>query len=97
MLLLLFNNLLLVLWLSLLSDKSDRGVVEGDGGDVPFCVIVVAAVEFDNVVFVCVLDGVVVVNCSFNVFTSFSANVALCRRKEKYFDMSLTATEIITI
>lgn len=54
-------------------------MVEGEGGDVPFCVIVVAAVEFDNVVFVCVLDGVVVVNCSFNVFTSFSAKVALCK------------------
>lgn len=52
-------------------------MVEGDGGDVPFCVIVVVVVEFDNVVFVWVLDVAVVVNCSFNVFTSFSANVAL--------------------
>lgn len=80
--LLLFSNLLLLLWLSLLSDKSDKGVVEGDGGDVPFCVIVVVDVEFDNVVFVCVLDGVVVVNCSFNVLTSFSAKVALCKKKK---------------
>lgn len=52
-------------------------MVDGDGGDVPFCVIVVVVVEFDNVVFVCVLDGVVDVSCSFNVLTSFSANVAL--------------------
>lgn len=58
-------------------------MVEGDGGDVPFCVIVVAVVEFDSVVFVCVLDVVVVVNCSFNVFTSFSANVALCKEEEE--------------
>lgn len=53
-------------------------MVEGEGGDVPFCVIVVVVVEFDNVVFVCVLDGAVSVNCSFNVLTSFSAKVALC-------------------
>ena len=58
-------------------------MVEGDGGDVPFCVIAVVDVEFDNVVFVCVLDVVVDVNCSFNVFTSFSANVALCKKKEE--------------
>lgn len=86
--LLLFNSLLLVLWLSLLSDKSDNGVVDGDGGDVPFCVIVVVVVEFDNVVFVCVLDGVVDVSCSFNVLTSFSANVALWGEEEKRIDMS---------
>lgn len=58
--------------------------MEGDGGDVPFCVIVVVDVEFDNVVFACVLDVVVVVNCSFNVLTSFSANVALCKASQEY-------------
>lgn len=58
-------------------------MVEGDGGDVPFCVIAVVVVEFDNVVFACVLDVAVDVNCSFNVFTSFSANVALCKLKEE--------------
>lgn len=52
-------------------------MVEGDGGDVPFCVIAVVVAEFDNVVFACVLDVAVDVNCSFNVFTSFSASVAL--------------------
>lgn len=66
-----------------MSDNNDNGVVEGDGGDVPFCVIVVVVVEFDNVVFDCVLDVVVVVNCSFNVFTSFSANVALCKEGQE--------------
>jgi hypothetical protein len=76
--LLLFSNLLLaVLLLSLLSDNSDNGVVDGEGGDVPFCVIVVVDVVFDSVVFVCVFD--VAVNCSFNVLTSFSASVALCK------------------
>lgn len=74
--LLLFNNLF-VLLLSLLSDNSDSGVVDGEGGDVPFCVIVRAEFEFDNVVFGSVFD--VAVNCSFNVFTSFSASVALCK------------------
>lgn len=58
-------------------------MVEGDGGDVPFCVIAVVDVEFDNVVFACVLDVAVDVNCSFNVFTSFSANVALCKWMEE--------------
>lgn len=89
LLLLLFSNLLL-LWvvvvllvvvlvlLSLLSDNNDSGVVEGDGGDVPFCVIVELMVVEQFVVFVSVFDVVVDVNCSFNVFTSFSANVALC-------------------
>lgn len=95
--LLLFSNLLLVLWLSLLSDKSDSGVVEGDGGDVPFCVIVVAVVEFDNVVFDCVVDVVVDVNCSFNVFTSFSANVALWRwKKEEERKTLISVSENIT-
>lgn len=84
----------------MLSDNSDSGVVDGDGGDVPFCVIVVVVVEFDNVVFDCVLDVVVVVNCSFNVFTSFSANVALCktRRSQTLIYVSLfLETKIITI
>lgn len=58
-------------------------MVEGEGGDVPFCVIAVAVVEFDNVVFACVLDVAVDVNCSFNVLTSFSANVALCKWMEE--------------
>lgn len=57
--------------------------MEGEGGDVPFCVIVVVVVEFDNVVFVCVLDVGVDVNCSFNVLTSFSAKVALCKKKKR--------------
>jgi hypothetical protein len=79
--LLLFNNLLFVLLLSLLSDdSSDNGVVDGEGGDVPFCVIVLVEFVFDNVVFVCVVD--VEVNCSFNVFTSFSASVALCKKNK---------------
>jgi hypothetical protein len=84
MLLLLFNNLLLVavvlFVLSLLSDNNDRGVVDGDGGEVPFCVIVLVEILFDNVVSESpVLD--VVVNCSFNEFTSFSASVALCEEE----------------
>ena len=78
--LLLFSNLLLLL-LSLLSDSNDNGVVDGEGGDVPFCVIAVVDVVFDNVVFVCVFD--VAVNCSFNVLTSFSASVALCVKTYK--------------
>lgn len=69
-------------------------MVEGDGGDVPFCVIVVVVVEFNNVVFVCVLDVGGDVNCSFNVFTSFSANVALCndkkKKNKKTFNMSFS-------
>jgi hypothetical protein len=69
MLLLLFKSLL-VLLLSLLSESSDKGVVDGDGGEVPFCVIALvvlpSAVSFE-----------VAVNCSFSVFTSFSASVAL--------------------
>lgn len=93
--LLLFSNLLLLL-LSLLSDSNDNGVVDGEGGDVPFCVIAVVDVVFDNVVFVCVFD--VAVNCSFNVLTSFSASVALCvktyKRKKTYVRSKL---QIITI
>lgn len=73
---------LLMLLLFALSDNRDSGVVDGDGGDVPFCVIVVVVVEFDNVVFVGVFDAVVV-NFSFNVFTSFSANVALCKEEDE--------------
>lgn len=69
--------------LSLLSDNNDNGVVEGDGGDVPFCVIVELLVVEQFVVFVSVFDVVVDVNCSFNVFTSFSANVALCLKINK--------------
>jgi hypothetical protein len=61
----------------LLSDSNESGVVDGEGGDVPFCVIVVVDVVFDSVVFVCVFDVAVNVNCSFNVLTSFSASVAL--------------------
>lgn len=81
---LLLSNLLLILLLSLLSDSNESGVVDGDGGDVPFCVIVVVACVFESAVFGCVFDGVVDVNCSFNVFTSFSANVALCKEKENH-------------
>lgn len=86
--LLLFSNLfvVVVLVLSLLSDNRDNGVVDGDGGDVPFCVIVLVEIVFDNDVFVSVLD--VAVNCSFNVLTSFSASVALYKegksKKKKY-------------
>lgn len=71
-------------------------MVEGDGGDVPFCVIAVVDVEFDNVVFVCVLDVVVVVNCSFNVFTSFSARVALCKisRRKKHKFLCLQCSQL---
>jgi hypothetical protein len=72
--LLLFNNLLIVaLLLSLFSDSKDNGVVDGDGGDVPFCVIVDAVLESELII--CVFD--VAVNCSFKVLTSFSASVAL--------------------
>lgn len=75
-LLLLINNLLLKLFKLL----SDRGVVDCGGGDViPFCIIVdVAEGDFNDGI-VCDIEFVVPVpdSCSFNVLTSFSANVAL--------------------
>lgn len=69
--LLLFNNLLIValLLLSLFSDSKDNGVVDGEGGDVPFDAVL------ERELFICVFD--VAVNCSFKVLTSFSASVAL--------------------
>lgn len=48
-------------------------MVDGEGGDVPFCVIAAELVEFGCV------SSLGVVNCSFNEFTSFSAKVARCR------------------
>lgn len=67
--------MVVLLLLSLFSDNKDNGVVDGEGGDVPFCVIDVADALLDKVVFICVFA--VAVNCSFKVLTSFSASVAL--------------------
>lgn len=78
--LLLFSDLLLIIGLPLLLASDIAGDANDGGAKQPFCID-----EFWDEILV---DD----NCSFNVFTSFSASVALCKEsmKEKKNHKTLT-------
>lgn len=76
--LLLFNDLLQINGVPLLLQSDIVGEASDDGARQPFCmdaVFVAAANAFCG-------EMLVDDNCSFNVLTSFSANVALCEKWE---------------